>query len=59
MFRLSILQTFLLLLNGQAPASFLFILGLFKQTILFLKQINVKKCPNIQTHDLMYMSCHP
>ena len=31
---------------GPTPASFLFIFGLFKQTIQFLQQINVKKCPS-------------
>ena len=46
------------------PASFSFIFGLFKQTIHFLHQINVKKCPNvhggwIRTHDLSNMSRHP
>ena len=46
---------------------FLFIFGLFKQTIQFLQQINVKKCPNVHpvygagiwTHDLSTMSCPP
>ena len=28
--------------NGPTPASFSFIIGLFKQTIQFLQQINVK-----------------
>ena len=37
----------LLFLNGSTPASFSFIFGLFKQTILFLQQINVKKCQNV------------
>ena len=32
----------LLLLKGPIPETFSFILGLFKQTILFLQQINVK-----------------
>ena len=32
-----------LFLNGPCPASFSFILGLFKQTIQFSQQINVKK----------------
>ena len=53
--------------NGPTPASFLFIIGLFKQTIQFLQQINVKNFPNvhlvygngIQTHNLSNMSHHP
>ena len=53
--------------NGLTPASFWFIFGLFKQTILLLQQINVKKCPNvhpvygtmIQTLDLLNMSRNP
>ena len=47
-------------------ASFSFIFGLFKQTIQFLQQINVKKCQvhpvystGIWTHDLLNMSCLP
>ena len=47
-------------------ALFLFILGLFKQTIQFLQQINVKKCHHhpvygagIQTRDLSNMSHLP
>ena len=47
---------------GQ-PRLFLFIVGLFKQTIQFLQQMNVKKChvhpvfgAGIQTHDLLNMS---
>ena len=40
-------------LNGPTPASFSFIFGLFKQTIQFLQQINVKKCPSsVQYRDL-------
>ena len=35
-------------LNGPTPASFLFIFGLFKQTIQFLQQINVKNVMPIQ-----------
>ena len=54
-------------LNGPTPASFSFIFGLFKQTIQFLQQINVKKCPNvhpvfgagIRTNNLSNMNCHP
>ena len=53
-------------LNGPTPASFLFIFGLFKQTIQFLQQINVKKChvhpvsgAGIQTHDLWNVSLLP
>ena len=53
--------------NWPTPASFSFIFILFKQTIQFLEQINVKKCPNvhlvqdtgIRTHDLLNMSHHP
>ena len=37
-----------LFLNGQTPASFSFIFGLFKQTIQFLQQINVKNVMSIQ-----------
>ena len=38
---------------GPTPASFLFSFSLFKQTIQFLQQINVKKCPSsIQCRDL-------
>ena len=41
-----------LFLNGPTTASFSFIFGLFKQTIQFLQQINVKKCPSsIQRQD--------
>ena len=48
------------------PGHFLFIFGLFKQTIQFLQQINVKKCSNIhlvysagiQTPNLLNMSRH-
>ena len=32
--------------NGPTPASFLFIFGLFKQTLQILQQIDVKKCPS-------------
>ena len=53
--------------NGPTPASFSYILGLFKQTSLkFLQQINVKKCHvhpvygvGIRTHDLLNMCCLP
>ena len=53
--------------NGQNPASFSLLFGLFKQTSLqFLKQINVKKCHRhpvngavIRTHDLWNMSLLP
>ena len=53
--------------NGPTPASFPFIFGLFKQTIQFLQQINVKKCPNVHpvystgiwTHNLLNMSRQP
>ena len=46
--------------NGPTTASFSFIFSLFKQTIQFLQQINLKKCSNvhpvygagIQTFDL-------
>ena len=40
------LDTFILILNGPAPASLSFIFGLFNQAIQFLQQINVKKCPS-------------
>ena len=47
-------------------ASFSFIFGIFKQTIQFLQQINVKKCylhpvfsTGIQTHNLLNMSRLP
>ena len=36
-----------LFLNGPTPASFSFIFGLFKQTIQFLQQINVKNVMSI------------
>ena len=50
--------------NGPIPASFLFISSLFKQTIQFLQQINVKKVhpiygAGIQTHNLFNMSHLP
>ena len=32
--------------NGPTPASFSFIFSLFKQTLQFLQQIYVKKCPS-------------
>ena len=39
--------------NGPTPATFSFIFGLFKQTLQFLQQIYVKKCPSsIQCRDL-------
>ena len=34
--------------NGPTPAPFLFIFGLFKQTIQFSPQINVKNVMSIQ-----------
>ena len=34
----------IILFNGPTPASFSFIFGLFKRTIQFLQQINVKTC---------------
>ena len=44
---------------GPTPASFSFIFGLFKKTIEFLQQIDVKSChvhpvnsTGIQTHEL-------
>ena len=53
-------------LNGPTPASFLFILCLFKQTIQFLHQINVKKyhdhpvySTGIRAHNLSDMSRLP
>ena len=52
-----------LFLNGPTPASVSFIFSLFKQTIQFLQQINVKKCHvhpvygvGIQTHNLSITS---
>ena len=52
--------------NGPTSASFSFIFGLFKQTIQFLQQINVKKChvhpvsgTGIRTHDLWNVSLLP
>ena len=50
--------------NGPTPASFSFIFGLFKQTILFLQQINVKNVypvysAGIQTHNLLNTSHLP
>ena len=53
--------------NGQTPASFSFIFGLFQINIPFLQQINVKKCPSsirrqddrISIHDLSNMSHQP
>ena len=35
-------------LDGPTPASFLFISSLFKQTLQFLQQINVKNVKSIQ-----------
>ena len=56
----------LIFLDGPTPASFTFIFGLFKQTIQFLQQINVKKCQlhpvygtRIQTHDFRNMNLLP
>ena len=57
----------LFFLIGPTPASFLFIFGLLKQTLLqFLKQINVKKChvhpvygTGIRTHNLWIVSLLP
>ena len=52
--------TFLFFKNGPTSASFSFIFGLFKQTIQFLQQINVKKChvhpvsgAGIRTHETL------
>ena len=53
--------------NRPTLASFSFIFGLFKQTIHFLQQFKVKKCPNVHlvygagiwTHNLQDMSRHP
>ena len=36
--------------NGPTLASFLFTFGLFNQTIQFLQQINVEKCPSSIWH---------
>ena len=52
-------------LNGPTPASFSFIFGLFKQTLLqFLQQINVKNVhpvssAGIRTHNLLITSFLP
>ena len=52
-------------LNGPTPASFSFIFGLFKQTLLqFLQQINVKNVhpvsgAGIRTHNLLITSLLP
>ena len=50
--------------NGPTPASFCLFSVLFKQTIQFLQQINVKKChvhlvygAGIQTHNFLKVSC--
>ena len=53
--------------NGQIPASFSFIFGLFKQTIHFFTTNQCEICPNvhpvygagIRTHDLSTMSRYP
>ena len=50
--------------NGPTPASFSFIFGLFKETLQFLQQINVKIVhpvygARIRTHNLSNMSRHP
>ena len=50
--------------NGPTPASFSFISGLFKETIQFVQQINVKNVhpvcvAGIRTHDFSNMSRHP
>ena len=57
---------FFLKKNGPTLASFSFIFGLFKQTIQFLQQINVKKYhvhpvsgAGIRTHDLWNASLLP
>ena len=49
--------------NGPTPASFSYIFSVFKQTLQFLQQINVKNVhplysAGIQTHNLSNMSCH-
>ena len=52
---------------GQPIDYYSFTFSLFKQTIEFLQQINVKKCQNIHpvygtgiwTNDLLNMSSHP
>ena len=54
------LTTKILFLNGPTPASISFIFGLFKQTLQFFKQINLKKRPfGIRTHNLSNMSRLP
>ena len=54
----------IIILNGPTPPSFSFIFGLFKQTLQFLQQINVKHVhreysTGIWTHDLSNMSRQP
>ena len=56
---------YVFLKNGPTPASFPFIFGLFKRTLLqFLQQINVKNVhpvfgAGIRTHNLMIPSLLP
>ena len=40
------LSVYLFFFNGPIPASFSFIFGFFKQTLQFLQQIYVNKCPS-------------
>ena len=58
------LRLFYFFLNGPTRASFPFIFGLFKQTLQFLQQIDVKNVhpvysARIWTHNLSNMSHHP
>ena len=57
-------STKLVFLNGPTRSLFSFIFGLFKQTVQFLQQINVKNDhpiygAGIWTHNLPNMSRHP
>ena len=50
--------------NGPTPASFSIIFGLYKQTIQFYQQINVKNVQRVYgagiwTHNILNMSCQP
>ena len=57
-------EAMILFKNGTIPASFSLIFGLFKQTIQFIQQINVKNVhlvfgAGIRTHDLKDMGRQP
>ena len=58
------IKDFFIIKKWANPGLFLFIFGLFKQTIQYLQQINVKNVhpvygTEIQTHDQSNMSRHP